>query len=686
MPKLGKKVLCFLLSILMLPLPVLAADEPVLPVEEPGMAAFALPETLPEAAFTDVAETSWYYDAVRVTCALGLVAGVSEQEFSPSGTVTLNQALAVAVRIYEKYHDTHDDALEEQCKFWYEYPQIQSRTYGIYPEQLPEGVDLERAATRAEVAEILYRALPAEELPEINTMDSIPDYPENALYWNSVIALFRGGVVSGSDAYGTFYPENSIRRSELASMLMRLVCPERRTKKKYAAMPSGMEAFALPSPLPELPYTDVRAGKWYYRFVRAQYALDLMVGTSDTTFSPDGNVTLAQALAIAVRVYEHYYALPNGYASFARKHWYDYYMARGVDYGLMPEELASSGASRVVTRAEVAEILCRSLPAEELPPANEVTAIPDYDETDLYWQSVLTLYRAGVLSGMDASGRFSPDSAVLRSELASLLTRLVCPEYRAKGNKLEAPATQTIVYGQSGAGRDLTAYRLGDGENVMVVTFAIHGWEDNFNRDGQLLVDTAEQLRQTLLVQYNKLIVPGNWSVYILPTLNPDGLYDGWTCNGPGRCTTTSLAPGGKGIDLNRCFPYRFSANSSSRNYNGTQPLQAVEAQALAKFTQDVRGSGHNVLIDTHGWYQQTIVSGSINGPVYQAFHKCFPSNLFGILLNGKGYYSSWAAYELGYDACLFEFPSNVTSAWSFQNHGYADAYIQAICQILETY
>ena len=107
---------------------------------------------------------------------------------------------------------------------------------------------------------------------------------------------------------------------------------------------------------------------------------------------------------------------------------------------------------------------------------------------------------------------------------------------------------ETLVYGQSGAGRDLKAYRYGDGENVIILAFAIHGWEDNFSRDGQLLVDTAEDLMQVLEDRYDELVRSGDWSVYVLPCLNPDGLYDGWTCNGPGRCTTYRLDANGNNI------------------------------------------------------------------------------------------------------------------------------------------
>ncbi len=255
---------------------------------------------------------------------------------------------------------------------------------------------------------------------------------------------------------------------------------------------------------------------------------------------------------------------------------------------------------------------------------------------------------------------------------------------------LEPKQKETICYGRSGSGRELLAYRFGTGKHVLVATFAIHGWEDNFQRDGQLLSDTADLLMQALTGPAAQRLTSGDWTVYVLPCLNPDGLYDGWTCNGPGRCTThcldaDGLVEEGPGVDLNRCFPYSFVSDYSARNYCGSEPLRAREAVALAQFTQSVMGDGYNILIDTHGWYCQTIVSDGWSGDLFQTFQDYFPGNSYASLRGAEGYYSAWAAYELGYDACLFEFPS-VSSARDFREKGYGQDYVEAVCAILETY
>ena len=72
---------------------------------------------------------------------------------------------------------------------------------------------------------------------------------------------------------------------------------------------------------------------------------------------------------------------------------------------------------------------------------------------------------------------------------------------------------QKMVYGQSGAGRELVAYRFGNGENVLIAGFAIHGYEDNFNKDAEALVYTANELMKRL-DENRDLLTDYGWTVY----------------------------------------------------------------------------------------------------------------------------------------------------------------------------
>ncbi len=295
---------------------------------------------------------------------------------------------------------------------------------------------------------------------------------------------------------------------------------------------------------------------------------------------------------------------------------------------------------------------------------NQIDSLPDYGPEDPYWSSVSALYRAGVLTGDDIYGTFRPNSNIRRSELAAILVRLVRPEYRKIFTLTPLPqeVIETIVYGKSGAGRELKAYRYGDGSNVLVAAFAIHGWEDNFNRDGQLLVDTAHDLMEALEQNYDALIKEGDWSVYVLPCLNPDGLYDGWTCNGPGRCTTYRLMPT-ETTSMARASTSTAASPTGIRARAATgittarllsrpeRPRPWRNSSSLSKAPEAMCYSSIPRLVSPDHCLRRR------GGPVYRAFNRYFPQNRYTSLAGGSGYFASWAAYVEDYDACLFEFP-----------------------------
>ena len=248
------------------------------------------------------------------------------------------------------------------------------------------------------------------------------------------------------------------------------------------------------------------------------------------------------------------------------------------------------------------------------------------------------------------------------------------------------PNGEKIVYGYSGEGRELVAYRFGSGSQVMVLGFAIHGWEDNFERDGEALVYTAEQLMEVL--KKTDLVQRHGWTVYVLPCMNPDGLYNGYTENGPGRCTTRRLDSDGDlvkgGVDMNRCFPTGFRMLTNARNYTGVKPMSCLEAKALSDFLNKVKGSEENILVDTHGWYQQIIVHTDTNGKLYRAFYEQFPQNRYTKSNQANGYLTEYA-YSLGYDTCLFEFPGGLYSMSAYKRSGYCEKYIASIKTILDS-
>ena len=250
------------------------------------------------------------------------------------------------------------------------------------------------------------------------------------------------------------------------------------------------------------------------------------------------------------------------------------------------------------------------------------------------------------------------------------------------------------VYGQSGlkvagkGGSDLKYLKYGSGKNVMFATFAIHGYEDKWDKDGYELVEIANKF-------YNRLIsdkdyeLAEKWTIYIFPGVNQDGLTNGWTNNGPGRTTLYSQAPGNKGIDLNRCWQEgeEYQKRTDSRNYNGTEPFQAYEAQALRKFLLENKSKdGQTVLIDLHGWTQQVIGDTEI----CSIYKEKFPENAPSYGRYGTGYLIDWARKHLGSSgkvarSALIELPKvGVDNHQSVIDKDFANKYITATLKVLK--
>ena len=237
-------------------------------------------------------------------------------------------------------------------------------------------------------------------------------------------------------------------------------------------------------------------------------------------------------------------------------------------------------------------------------------------------------------------------------------------------------------------GSKLQYYRYGNGPNVFFATFTVHGFEDNWDHDGEALVNIANKFYEELKTKHRQNFeLADKWTIYILPEINPDGRRYGNDNNGAGRTTLYSQAPNNQGIDLNRCWKSTgFRANEKARNYAGTAPYQAYEAQALRDFLISHKSqNGQTILVDLHGWLEQLIGDRQVG--MYYAVQ--FP-NAHGRSLDryGDGYIIDWARTALASNGrlaktSLIELPRNVYSNRDVENQRLAERYIQATLSML---
>lgn len=194
-----------------------------------------------------------------------------------------------------------------------------------------------------------------------------------------------------------------------------------------AAASGGMSAFSPVRSYRSGQFSDVSDDAWYAADVRLVYEYGLMNGTGSDTFAPDATITVTQAIAVAARINRIY---DTGRDDFLQgRLWYDAYVRYALDRGIIASRF---NCRRTATRAEAADILSRSLPESALRAKNTVSdgAIPGVSPKSEYADGIYRLYRAGVLSGSDSRGTFSPDEPITRAEAAALIARIIMPSMR----------------------------------------------------------------------------------------------------------------------------------------------------------------------------------------------------------------------------------------------------------------
>lgn len=179
------------------------------------------PQLLP---FSDVAEGSWYADAVGYVYQHGLMTGTSEDRFSPDVTTS-----------------------------------------------------------RAMIVTMLYRL---EGSPAVSGAAAFPDVSAGQWYADAVAWASANGIVTGYDN-GNFGPDDTITREQLAVIFHRYAAYKGYDKTPAAPLDGYADAAEVSS-------YAVQAMGW-------AIGTGLITGTSETTLSPGGFATRAQAAVILAR-------------------------------------------------------------------------------------------------------------------------------------------------------------------------------------------------------------------------------------------------------------------------------------------------------------------------------------------------------------------------------------------------
>lgn len=196
-----------------------------------------------------------------------------------------------------------------------------------------------------------------------------------------------------------------------------------------AALAGWEDSFVTVKEYEDGTFKDVPANAWYLSAMVKCYETDLIRGKSATAFVPEGNITIAETVAIAARIFS---IRTTGRAEFTQgSPWYRVYMDYADGHGIIQAE-DYTDPNQPITRREFAGILNWSMDNLSKPEINQVDdrAIPDVPKDDPRYDEIYKLYRAGVLTGSDSKGTFRPDDPITRSEAAAIVARLIDPSLR----------------------------------------------------------------------------------------------------------------------------------------------------------------------------------------------------------------------------------------------------------------
>ena len=203
------------------------APTPVIPVtpSEPAQLPFNpnAGSSVSKFPFVDIPSDSWYYSSVKAAWENGLIDGVTANEFKPNATLTVAQTIKLAAALHQ-LDRTGEVSLKNGGANWYDSYINYAVTNGIIEQDYANYTKAQMNApvTRGEFVHIFHGA--EEAYKAINTVadNAIPDVKATDKFAAEIYEFYRAGILTGSDAKGTFHSASSIKRSEVSAILVRM--------------------------------------------------------------------------------------------------------------------------------------------------------------------------------------------------------------------------------------------------------------------------------------------------------------------------------------------------------------------------------------------------------------------------------------------------------------------------------
>lgn len=172
--------------------------------------------------FVDVPVNSWYYASVRGAWENGLIDGVTAYAFKPDNQLTVAQAIKLAAALHQM--QTSGSVTLTNGHPWYNTYLAYAIRNKVVGEEYKSytAAQMNAPVTRGEFVHILRGATNYYTVRNEVADNAIPDVKVTDAYGADIYTFYRAGILTGSDAKGTFHADSTIRRSEVSAILNRM--------------------------------------------------------------------------------------------------------------------------------------------------------------------------------------------------------------------------------------------------------------------------------------------------------------------------------------------------------------------------------------------------------------------------------------------------------------------------------
>ena len=176
-----------------------------------------------ELPFTDVSKSDWFYDSVKGAWQNFLIDGVTATTYQPKGTLTVAEAIKLASALHQ-LQNTGKVTLTNGTANWYDSYVEYGIANGILDKSYADytRAQMNAPATRREFVHIFFAAMDSYKAINSVADNAIPDVKLGDKCADEIYAFYRAGILTGSDKQGSFRPDSTIVRSEVAAILYRM--------------------------------------------------------------------------------------------------------------------------------------------------------------------------------------------------------------------------------------------------------------------------------------------------------------------------------------------------------------------------------------------------------------------------------------------------------------------------------